>query len=56
MTGGAGKRHVLLGALFYAQRQFCFKSDGTTANIDKITDFVGNGAAVGDPIRLGLAQ
>ena len=27
----------------------------TTANIDKITDFVGNGAAAGDTIQLGVA-
>lgn len=55
LTGGAGNDTFVFASSAHTKGAAFAATDTTTANIDKITDFVGNGAAVGDTIQLGVA-
>jgi hypothetical protein len=52
LTGGAGNDTFALLSTATTRGATFAVTDTTTANIDRITDFVGNGAAAGDTIRL----
>lgn len=54
MTGGAGRDTFVFASRVDTKGGVFAATDTTTANIDKIADFAGNGAAVGDSIQLGL--
>lgn len=54
MTGGLGNDTFVLAILADSRAAGFAAADTTTANIDKITDFVGNAGAAGDTIQLGL--
>lgn len=51
LTGGAGNDTFVISSKSDSQAGFA-AADTSTVNIDKITDFVGNGAAAGDVIQL----
>jgi len=53
MTGGAGNDTLIFASKAITQNASWAAGDTTAANIDKITDFTGNGAAAGDTIQLG---
>jgi len=54
LTGGAGNDTFVFATRATTQLNFA-ATDATTSNIDKITDFAGNGALAGDSIQLGVA-
>ncbi|KQT51990.1 hypothetical protein ASG43_20640 [Aureimonas sp. Leaf454] len=51
MTGGAGNDQFIIGSRADTRAGFA-AGDTTAANIDRVTDFVGNGAAAGDSFQL----
>ncbi|MCJ8510523.1 DUF4214 domain-containing protein [Rhizobium lemnae] len=53
LTGGAGNDTFKFATLAVTQSGFA-AGNTTTSNIDKITDFVGNGAQAGDTIQFGV--
>ncbi|MFZ6775011.1 beta strand repeat-containing protein, partial [Undibacterium sp. SXout7W] len=54
MTGNAGNDTFVITSRATTQNGAFLPGNSTVANIDQITDFVGNGAAAGDTIQLGL--